>query len=51
MNEVDQLANAMLVFAFATVLMVLGHFYLENRAQRSPTVPAAQMVMMKTSPL
>jgi hypothetical protein len=51
MNEVNQLVNAMLVMVFAAAMMVVGHVYMENRAQKLPAVPAAQMVSMQTSPL
>ena len=31
MNEIPQLANAMLTAAFAAVMLIAGHFYLESR--------------------
>ncbi len=51
MNEFGQLVNAMLVMVFAAVMIVTGHLFLEKGAQKMLTIPAAQMVWMKTSPL
>jgi hypothetical protein len=44
MNEVDQLASAMLVAVLAAVLLVTGHWYMENQAQRLSATSTAQMV-------
>jgi hypothetical protein len=44
MNEVHQLASAMLVIAFAAVMLVVGQFYIENRPERFPATPAALSV-------
>jgi hypothetical protein len=43
MNEVPQLATAMLAIAFAAVMLVGGQLYIENRSVRLPAVPAALM--------
>ena len=43
MNEVPQLATAMLAIAFAAVMLVAGQLYIENRSARLPAVPAALM--------
>ncbi len=42
MNEVHQLASALLILVFAAVMVVVGHLYIENRSARVPTMPAAQ---------
>jgi hypothetical protein len=41
MNEVSQLASAMLAIAFAAVMLVVGQLYIENRSARLTAVPAA----------
>jgi hypothetical protein len=42
MNEVPQLASAMLAIAFAAVMLVAGQLYIEHMAQRLlPVIPAA----------
>jgi hypothetical protein len=41
MNEVPQLASAMLAIAFAAVMLVAGQLYIENRSARLTAVPAA----------
>ena len=33
MNEMHQLASAMLTAAFAAVMLIVGHFYLESRSK------------------
>jgi len=46
MSGVSQLASAMLVTVFATVMLVAGQLYIESRENRSlriPTVPAVQI--------
>jgi len=42
MNDVDQLASALLAIIFAAVMVVVGHRYIENRSTRIPTLPTAQ---------
>jgi hypothetical protein len=42
MNEVHQLASALLTLVFAAVMFVVGHLYIENRSTRIPTIPTAQ---------
>jgi hypothetical protein len=41
MNEVSQLASAMLATAFAAVMLVVGQLYIENKSARLTAVPAA----------
>jgi hypothetical protein len=41
MNEVPQLAGAMLAVAFAAVMLVAGQLYIENTSMRLTAVPAA----------
>src|SRR3981189_579878 len=41
MNEVPQLATAMLAIAFAAVMLVAGQLYIEKRSARLPAAPAA----------
>ena len=43
MNEVSQLASAMLAIAFAAVMLVAGQLYIENASARLPAGPAALM--------
>jgi hypothetical protein len=46
MNEVPQLASAMLAIAFAAVMLVAGHLYMEHMAQTLlPVIPAALTVL------
>jgi hypothetical protein len=41
MNEVPQLATAMLAIAFAAVMLVVGQLYIEKRSDRLPAAPTA----------
>jgi hypothetical protein len=41
MNEVPQLATAMLAIAFAAVMLVTGQLFIEKRAAMVPAAPAA----------
>ncbi|MDP1583262.1 MAG: hypothetical protein Q8M18_07520 [Bradyrhizobium sp.] len=50
MEEVEQLATAMMVVLFAAVMIVVGHLYMEDQA-RMPPIPRAQMAAMQTLPL
>ena len=43
MNEVPQLASAMLAIAFAAVMLVAGQLYIENKSATLTAVPAALM--------
>jgi hypothetical protein len=43
MNEVNQLATAILAIAFAAVMLVAGQLFIENRSARLPSAPAALM--------
>jgi hypothetical protein len=52
MNEVHQLANALLTVVFAAVMVVVGHLYIEKRSTRIPTIHhAAQAFVIWTNPL
>ena len=42
MNEIHQLANAMLAIAFAAVMLVAGQLFIEYRANKYPVVQAVQ---------
>jgi len=41
MNEVPQLATAMLAIVFAAVMLVAGQLYIEKRSAMLPAAPAA----------
>jgi hypothetical protein len=41
MNEVSQLASAMLAIAFAAVMLVAGQLYIQSRPERLTGIPAA----------
>jgi hypothetical protein len=41
MNEVPQLASAMVAIAFAAVMLVAGQLYIENKSAGLAAVPAA----------
>jgi hypothetical protein len=43
MNEVPQLAGAMLAIAFAAAMLVAGQLYIEKSARLKAVVPAALM--------
>jgi hypothetical protein len=43
MNEVPQLADAMLAIAFAAAMLVAGQLYIEKSARLKAVVPAALM--------
>jgi hypothetical protein len=51
MNEVHQLANALLTIVFAAVMFAVGHLYIENKSTRIPAIPATQAFMPWTNPL
>ena len=51
MNEVHQLASALLTVVFAAAMFVVGHLYIE-RSTRIPTINhAAQAFVLWTNPL
>jgi hypothetical protein len=51
MNEVHQLANAVLTVVFAAAMFVMGHLYIEKRSARIPTIShAAQAFVLWTPP-
>jgi len=41
MNEISQLASAMLVLAFAAVMLVAGQLYIQSRPERVTGIPGA----------
>jgi hypothetical protein len=52
MNQVHQLANALLTVVFAVAMFVVGHLYIEKRSARIPTINhAAQAFVLLTTPL
>jgi hypothetical protein len=48
MNEVHQLASALLTIVFAAVMFVVAHLYIKNRSTRIPTIPTAQAFVPAT---
>jgi hypothetical protein len=46
MNEVSQLASAMLAIAFAAVMLVAGQLYIQSRPERVAAIPAALTASM-----
>jgi hypothetical protein len=42
MNEIHQLANAMLAIAFAAVMLVTAQLFIEYRANKYPVAQAVQ---------
>jgi hypothetical protein len=52
MNEVHQLANALLTVVFAAPMCVVGHLYMEKRSRSILIVNhAAQAFVLWTTPL
>ena len=52
MNQVHQLANALLTVVFAAAIFVVSHLYIEKRSTRIPTIHhAAQAFVLWTNPL
>jgi hypothetical protein len=50
MNEVHQLANALLTVVFAAAIFVVSHLYIEKRSTRIPTTRhAAQAFVLWTN--
>jgi hypothetical protein len=41
MNEVGQLASAVLAIAFAAVMLVAGQLYIQSRSERPTAIPAS----------
>jgi hypothetical protein len=50
MNEVSQLASAMLAIAFAAVMLVAGELYIQSRPERVTAIPSALISNRGTSP-
>jgi hypothetical protein len=50
MNEVHQLATALLAIAFAGVMLVAGQLFIENGSARLPAAPAALMASVPWEP-
>jgi hypothetical protein len=42
MNEVHQLANALLTVVFATAMFVVGHLFIEKRSTRISAIPVGR---------
>ena len=52
MNQVHQLANALLTVVFAVAMFVVGHLYIEKRSARILTINhASQAFVLSTTPL
>jgi hypothetical protein len=51
MSEVTQLASAILVVVFATVMLVAGQLYIESRENKSVRFPTAPAVQIASIPL
>jgi hypothetical protein len=51
MNEVHQLANALLTVVFAAAMFVVGHLYIEKRSTIPTIHHAAQAFVLGTNPL
>jgi hypothetical protein len=51
MSEVTQLASAIVVIVFATVMLVAGQLYIESRESKSVRIPAAPAVQIASIPL
>jgi hypothetical protein len=52
MNQVHQLANALLTVVFAAAMLLVGHLYIEKMSTRIPTINhAAQAFVLWTTPL
>jgi hypothetical protein len=51
MNEVHQLANALLTVVFAAAMFVVGHLYIEKRSTRPTSHHTAQALVLWTNPL
>jgi hypothetical protein len=47
MNDMSQLASAMLVLVFAAVMLVVGQLYIENRSAKTFVIPTAQTSLMR----
>jgi hypothetical protein len=43
MNDISQLASAMLALVFAAVMLVMGQVYMENRSKKIAVVPITQI--------
>jgi hypothetical protein len=51
MNDVHQLANALLTLVFAAAMFAVGHWYLESGSARNPTFTTLQTLALSTNPL
>jgi hypothetical protein len=52
MNQVHQLANALLTVVFAAAMFLVGHLYIEKMSTRIPTISlASQAFVLWTNPL
>ena len=52
MNEVHQLANALLTVVFSAAMLLVGHLYIEKMSTRIPTINhASQAFVLWTNPL
>ena len=47
MNEMSQLASAMVTVIFAAGMLISGQLYMESRAANAATVPAARLAALQ----
>ena len=47
MNEMSQLASAMVTLIFAAGMLVAGQLYMESRAANASTIPAARLAALQ----
>jgi hypothetical protein len=47
MNEMSQLASAMITVIFAAGMLIAGQLYMESRAANASTIPAAQLAALQ----
>jgi hypothetical protein len=48
MNEISQLATAMVAIVFAAVILVWGELFIEYRAAKNPVMPGLQVATVRT---
>lgn len=47
MNEMSQLASAMVTVIFGAGMLVAGQLYMDSRAARAAVIPAAQLAALR----
>ena len=48
MNEISQLATAMVAIVFAAVILVWGELFIEYRAAKNPVMPGLLVATVRT---